>query len=111
MMGRHVLTTEEVLEYLRSICARSNGYSKQEDQAYGGAQWRFKSAIRYVATARRGRRALVTEEAEETGSCPAKKAERPRIIVVDDESSIRDLLAKTWRSRIRSRYASDGGPL
>jgi excisionase family DNA binding protein len=89
------LTTEEVLEYLQINLRTVYRLIKagKIPAVRVGRQWRFRKrdidawlesqrprTSRPVATASRG---------------PIPTAGRPRILVVDDEASIRDLLAKT----------------
>ena len=85
------LTTEEVLEYLqvnlrtvyRLIRTRSIPAVKV------GRQWRFKkSDIDAWLEGRGGPAGRLT-------AAPAPRRGRPRLLLVDDEASIRDLLSKT----------------
>src|SRR5437762_8474406 len=100
MIDETFLTTEEVLEYLqvnlrtvyRLIKAgkipavrvgRQWRFRKRDIDAWLDSQ-RLRSSSRVAATA-----------AAATPARPASGAARPRVLVVDDEASIRDLLAKT----------------
>src|ERR1700750_2084464 len=102
-MDETFLTTEEVLEYLQVNLRTVYRLIKagKIPAVRVGRQWRFrKRDIDAWLDSQRprgggGRASTATS----TGGTPAPSArpasERPRILVVDDESSIRDLLAKT----------------
>lgn len=90
------LTTEEVLEYLQVNLRTVYRLIKagKIPAVRVGRQWRFrKRDIDAWLDAQRPRveRAASAAAAER----PARAGERPRVLVVDDEASIRELLAKT----------------
>src|SRR2546428_6690744 len=99
MIDETFLTTEEVLEYLqvnlRTIYRLINAGKIPAVRV--GRQWRFRKrdidAWLDSQRARGGGRAAAVSApeavAKQTGGA------RPHILVVDDEASIRDLLAKT----------------
>ncbi|MSO45455.1 MAG: response regulator [Acidobacteria bacterium] len=95
MMDETFLTTEEVLEYLQVNLRTVYRLIKagRIPAVRVGRQWRFRKrdidAWLDSQRPRGGGRTLVHPSAR-----PAP-AGRPRILVVDDEASIRDLLAKT----------------
>src|SRR6202165_5368963 len=96
MIDETFLTTEEVLEYLqvnlRTVCRLSKAGKIPAVRV--GRQWRFRKrdidAWLDSQRARGGARAATAAPAR-----PAAGVTRPRVLVVDDEASIRDLLAKT----------------
>src|SRR5262245_8082878 len=99
MIDETFLTTEEVLEYLQvnlRTVYRLIKAGKIPAVRVGG-QWRFrKRDIDAWLDSQRPR----GSSRPVTGAAPAKPAAaaaggRPRVLVVDDESSIRDLLTKT----------------
>jgi excisionase family DNA binding protein len=96
MMDESFLTTEEVLEYLQVNLRTVYRLIKagKIPAVRVGRQWRFrKRDIDAWLESQRPRMA-----ARATSSLPrvsAPSAGRPRVLVVDDEASIRDLLAKT----------------
>jgi excisionase family DNA binding protein len=95
MIEETFLTTEEVLEYLQVNLRTVYRLIKagKIPAVRVGRQWRFRKrdidAWLDSQRARGSRPAAVPEQATR----PA--AARPRILVVDDEASIRDLLSKT----------------
>src|SRR3954452_13931108 len=100
MIDETFLTTEEVLEYLQVNLRTVYRLIKagKIPAVRVGRQWRFrKRDIDAWLDSQRPRGAGARSAA---GSVPAaaparSAADRPRILVVDDETSIRDLLAKT----------------
>jgi excisionase family DNA binding protein len=94
------LTTEEVLEYLQVNLRTVYRLIKagKIPAVRVGRQWRFRKrdidawldSQRPRGGARGGHTPMPA-----TGSSTRATTERPRILVVDDEASIRDLLAKT----------------
>src|SRR5947208_7102602 len=96
MMDETFLTTEEVLEYLQVNLRTVYRLIKagKIPAVRVGRQWRFrKRDIDGWLDSQRPR-----SEARANPAVPAKPATataRPRVLVVDDEASIRDLLAKT----------------
>jgi excisionase family DNA binding protein len=96
------LTTEEVLEYLQVNLRTVYRLIKagKIPAVRVGRQWRFRKRDidTWLDTQRpRGAARAASTSAAAGASTPAARIgnERPRILVVDDESSIRDLLAKT----------------
>ena len=94
MIDETFLTTEEVLEYLQVNLRTVYRLIKagRIPAVRVGRQWRFrKRDIDAWLDSQRPRRLTTAAPA------PARTAatERPRVLVVDDEASIRDLLAKT----------------
>src|SRR5437868_15332261 len=101
MIDETFLTTEEVLEYLQVNLRTVYRLIKagKIPAVRVGRQWRFrKSDIDMWLDSQRPR------AGGRPASAPAPQAppraahhdgERPRVLVVDDEASIRDLLAKT----------------
>jgi excisionase family DNA binding protein len=96
MMDETFLTTEEVLEYLQVNLRTVYRLIKagKIPAVRVGRQWRFRKrdidAWLDSQRPRGGSRAAAAAPAR-----PAATATRPRVLVVDDEASIRDLLAKT----------------
>src|SRR5688572_1301079 len=100
-MDETFLTTEEVLEYLQVNLRTVYRLIKagKIPAVRVGRQWRFrKRDIDAWLDSQRprgaGRATPVSSTPSEPPS-PRPASERPRILVVDDESSIRDLLSKT----------------
>lgn len=94
-MDESFLTTEEVLEYLQVNLRTVYRLIKagKIPAVRVGRQWRFrKRDIDAWLESQRPRAARATSALPRV-SAPA--AGRPRVLVVDDEASIRDLLAKT----------------
>src|ERR1700730_10517310 len=96
MIDETFLTTEEVLEYLQVNLRTVYRLIKagKIPAVRVGRQWRFRKrdidAWLDSQPPRGGARAATIPPAR-----PAAGAARPRVLVVDDEASIRDLLAKT----------------
>jgi excisionase family DNA binding protein len=89
------LTTEEVLEYLQVNLRTVYRLIKagKIPAVRVGRQWRFRKAdIDAWLESQRPRAARPTTS---TATRPLPPAGRPRILVVDDEESIRELLSKT----------------
>ena len=96
MMDETFLTTEEVLEYLQVNLRTVYRLIKagKIPAVRVGRQWRFrKRDIDAWLDSQRPRGG--TRQSVPPAPRPAANAGRPRILVVDDEASIRDLLAKT----------------
>ncbi len=88
------LTTEEVLEYLQVNLRTVYRLIKagKIPAVRVGRQWRFrKRDIDAWLDAQRPR----GERGAATAERPARTVDRPRVLVVDDEASIRELLSKT----------------
>ena len=115
-MDETFLTTEEVLEYLQVNLRTVYRLIKagKIPAVRVGRQWRFrKRDIDVWLDSQRPRGGAARAAAaggQPSASAPRQSAERPRILVVDDESSIRDLLVKALA--LEERYdvdtASDG---
>src|SRR6267154_2656128 len=102
MMDETFLTTEEVLEYLQVNLRTVYRLIKagKIPAVRVGRQWRFRKRDidAWLDSQRpRGGTARAANGVVPAAVTPSPRpaAERPRILVVDDESSIRDLLAKT----------------
>lgn len=95
MQDEGFLTTEEVLEYLQVNLRTVYRLIKagRIPAVRVGRQWRFrKRDIDAWLETQRPRSGRTGAAATRIGPAPAG---RPRILVVDDEASIRDLLSKT----------------
>src|SRR3954467_7407324 len=103
MIDETFLTTEEVLEYLQVNLRTVYRLIKagKIPAVRVGRQWRFRKrdidAWLDSQRPRGGSRAAAAAPATATPSSsrPAAGTARPRVLVVDDEASIRDLLSKT----------------
>ena len=98
MIDETFLTTEEVLEYLQVNLRTVYRLIKagKIPAVRVGRQWRFrKRDIDAWLDSQRGRAAARAAASPAPAARPAAVAARPRVLVVDDEASIRDLLAKT----------------
>jgi excisionase family DNA binding protein len=101
MMDETFLTTEEVLEYLQVNLRTVYRLIKagKIPAVRVGRQWRFRKrdidAWLDSQRPRGGSRAAAAAPAAPAPARPAAGAARPRVLVVDDEASIRDLLSKT----------------
>jgi excisionase family DNA binding protein len=99
-MEETFLTTEEVLEYLQVNLRTVYRLIKagKIPAVRVGRQWRFRKRDidAWLDSQRpRGGARATTPAADEPEPSGRTVTERPRILVVDDESSIRDLLSKT----------------
>ncbi len=97
MIDETFLTTEEVLEYLQVNLRTVYRLIKagKIPAVRVGRQWRFrKRDIDSWLDSQRPRGGSRPAPAAPSRSAPQGNA-RPRVLVVDDEASIRDLLAKT----------------
>src|SRR5689334_11442415 len=100
MIDETFLTTEEVLEYLQVNLRTVYRLIKagKIPAVRVGRQWRFrKRDIDAWLDGQRLRSARPPAPAAAPAAAPARAAgaARPRVLVVDDEASIRDLLSKT----------------
>ena len=98
MIDETFLTTEEVLEYLQVNLRTVYRLIKagKIPAVRVGRQWRFrKRDIDAWLDSQRGPRAARTAAQAAPTARPPTASARPRVLVVDDEASIRDLLAKT----------------
>jgi excisionase family DNA binding protein len=98
MMDESFLTTEEVLEYLQVNLRTVYRLIKagRIPAVRVGRQWRFRK--RDIDAWLESQRPRVTRAAATTPAtrvAPGAQGGRPRVLVVDDEASIRDLLSKT----------------
>jgi excisionase family DNA binding protein len=110
MIDETFLTTEEVLEYLQVNLRTVYRLIKagKIPAVRVGRQWRFRKrdidAWLDTQRPRSGSRAAATAPAR-----AAAGTGRPRVLVVDDEASIRDLLAKTLAlAEYEVEVAADG---
>jgi excisionase family DNA binding protein len=100
MIDETFLTTEEVLEYLQVNLRTVYRLIKagKIPAVRVGRQWRFRKRDidAWLDSQRlRGGSRPAAPAAATAPSRPAAGTARPRVLVVDDEASIRDLLAKT----------------
>ena len=95
MQDEGFLTTEEVLEYLQVNLRTVYRLIKagKIPAVRVGRQWRFRK--RDIDSWLESQRPRGARAAGGAAARPAPSAGRPRILVVDDEASIRDLLSKT----------------
>jgi len=94
-MEEGFLTTEEVLDYLQVNLRTVYRLIKagKIPAVRVGRQWRFRK--RDIDAWLESQRPRNVRPAPAAARVPAPAATRPRVLVVDDEASIRDLLAKT----------------
>jgi excisionase family DNA binding protein len=97
MMDETFLTTEEVLEYLQVNLRTVYRLIKagKIPAVRVGRQWRFRKRDIDAWLDSQRPRGGGARPAPAPSPRPATGTTRPRILVVDDEASIRDLLAKT----------------
>src|SRR5262245_19842793 len=100
MIDETFLTTEEVLEYLQVNLRTVYRLIKagKIPAVRVGRQWRFRKRDidAWLDSQRlRGGARAAAAAVPAPAARPPTAATRPRILVVDDEASIRDLLAKT----------------
>jgi excisionase family DNA binding protein len=95
MIDESFLTTEEVLEYLQVNLRTVYRLIKagKIPAVRVGRQWRFRKRDIDAWLESQRPRAVRAQPAPQRA--PATADARPRVLVVDDEASIRDLLAKT----------------
>ena len=98
MMDESFLTTEEVLEYLQvnlrtvyRLIKAGQDPRRPRRTAVAVPQARHRRVAREPAAARRARAPPARHRSAHASAPPG----RPRVLVVDDEASIRDLLSKT----------------
>src|SRR5438105_9293055 len=100
MIDETFLTTEEVLEYLQVNLRTVYRLIKagKIPAVRVGRQWRFRKrdidAWLDSQRMRSGTRGAAAAAAPAAPARPSTGATRPRVLVVDDEASIRDLLSK-----------------
>ncbi|MGB7220457.1 MAG: response regulator [Vicinamibacterales bacterium] len=97
MIDETFLTTEEVLEYLQVNLRTVYRLIKagKIPAVRVGRQWRFRKRDIDAWLDSQRPRGGSRPAAPSAPARPAVGAARPRVLVVDDEASIRDLLAKT----------------
>jgi excisionase family DNA binding protein len=97
MIDETFLTTEEVLEYLQVNLRTVYRLIKagKIPAVRVGRQWRFRKRDIDAWLDSQRPRSGGPRPVPQTPARPATGAARPRVLVVDDEASIRDLLAKT----------------
>jgi excisionase family DNA binding protein len=97
MIDETFLTTEEVLEYLQVNLRTVYRLIKagKIPAVRVGRQWRFRKRDIDAWLDSQRLRGGARAAAAPAPARPASGATRPRVLVVDDEASIRDLLAKT----------------
>jgi excisionase family DNA binding protein len=98
MMDESFLTTEEVLEYLQVNLRTVYRLIKagKIPAVRVGRQWRFrKRDIDAWLETQRPRGARGTQPSPAPRQSSTASGARPRVLVVDDEATIRDLLSKT----------------
>jgi excisionase family DNA binding protein len=97
MMDETFLTTEEVLEYLQVNLRTVYRLIKagKIPAVRVGRQWRFRKGDIDAWLDSQRPRGGTRQTTPTTPARPATGAARPRVLVVDDEASIRDLLSKT----------------
>ena len=105
MPDEHFLTTEEVLEYLQVNLRTVYRLIKagKIPAVRVGRQWRFRKRDidHWLNTSRPSGRGA--------GAARGGVADRPRILIVDDEEAVRDLLAKTLTmADYEAETAADG---
>src|SRR2546421_2651070 len=95
MIDESFLTTEEVLEYLQVNLRTVYRLIKagKIPAVRVGRQWRFRK--RDIDAWLESQRPRTVRSQPSPQRAPAAADARPRVLVVDDEASIRDLLAKT----------------
>ena len=94
-MDESFLTTEEVLDYLQVNLRTVYRLIKagKIPAVRVGRQWRFRK--RDIDAWLESQRPRAQRPSPAAPRGPAQSAGRPRVLVVDDEASIRDLLSKT----------------
>src|SRR6187401_786203 len=100
MIDESFLTTEEVLEYLQVNLRTVYRLIKagKIPAVRVGRQWRFRKRDidAWLDSQRpRGASRISSSSVSAPPPSPREPSDRPRVLVVDDESSIRDLLSKT----------------
>lgn len=96
-MDESFLTTDEVLEYLQVNLRTVYRLIKagKIPAVRVGRQWRFRKRDIDAWLESQRPRGTRTAPSSTPARTPAATAARPRVLVVDDEVTIRDLLAKT----------------
>ncbi len=96
MIDETFLTTDEVLEYLQVNLRTVYRLIKagKIPAVRVGRQWRFRKTDIDAWLERERSHSIPPVRSSPTPTQPAKPDGRPRVLVVDDEASIRDLLSK-----------------
>jgi two-component system, cell cycle sensor histidine kinase and response regulator CckA len=107
MIDETFLTTEEVLAYLQVNLRTVYRLIKagKIPAVRVGRQWRFRK--RDIDTWLDSQRPRAARPAPAAAPTPRAETGRPRVLVVDDEASIRDLLSKTLAL---AEYEVDAAP-
>ncbi len=97
MIDEAWLTTDEVLKYLRvnRITVYRLIKAGKIPAVRAGRQWRFRKTDIDAWLEHERSHSIPPMVSSATPAQPAKPYGRPRVLVVDDEASIRDLLSKT----------------
>ena len=97
MIDEAFLTTEEVLEYLQVNLRTVYRLIKagKIPAVRVGRQWRFRKSDIDAWLESQRTRSMRPGAAGQPKTATASADDRPRVLVVDDEASIRDLLSKT----------------
>src|ERR1700693_4094805 len=97
MIDETFLTTEEVLAYLQVNLRTVYRLIKagKIPAVRVCPQWRFRKRDIDACLHKQGARGSRAAAASSSAPKAAPRSDRPRILVVDDEASIRDLLSKT----------------
>ena len=99
MRDEAFLTTEEVLEYLQVNLRTVYRLIKagKIPAVRVGRQWRFRRTDidAWLTTQQASASAATAERSTNPPAAVSQTGERPRVLVVDDEANIRDLLSKT----------------
>ena len=99
MRDESFLTTEEVLEYLQINLRTVYRLIKagKIPAIIVGRQWRFRKADldAWLTSQQASSTSVTTDQTTSPSPVPAHTGSRPRVLVVDDEASIRDLLTQT----------------
>ena len=96
MIDETFLTTDEVIEYLQVNLRTVYRLIKagKIPAVRVGRQWRFRKTDIDAWLERERSHSIPPVRSSPTPTQPAKPDGRPRVLVVDDEASIRDLLSK-----------------
>jgi excisionase family DNA binding protein len=107
MSDENFLTTEEVLDYLQVNLRTVYRLIKagKIPAVRVGRQWRFRKRDidAWLESSRPASGGMARDDRQNTG-------ERPRILVVDDEQAVRDLLSKTLTMADYDVDSADDGP-
>ena len=113
MSDENFLTTEEVLDYLQVNLRTVYRLIKagKIPAVRVGRQWRFRKRDidAWLESSRPASGGLMLPEDRQGSGGPGSN-ERPRILVVDDEQAVRDLLSKTLTMADYDVDSADDGP-